>query len=374
MSHNKLTRLAMFLPAVRLQLGCLITLLVAVGCGESEHITRYGVPKAPQTPVAPAAQADRDEVSSFQTTPAFAWFLKLTGPTEAVATVTNDFDSLLSSTSITGGSPTWKLPAGWTEQTGTGMRHATLTIDKSDPPLEVSVIKLPYPGDRDAYLLDNINRWRGQIGLSPLSGPDWQTTAAAAGEVRPLDVASQDTTLVDLKGQTAEFPDARMLAAILLPATPSAPSTQTPEPMTPPTAGNPPAADGPLTYDIPEGWQPGRTSVMRVAAFDVADGDQKVEITVIAAGGNVLDNVNRWRGQVMLEPWTVDQLQQNSEILTVDGQPATYVNLAGPEQTILAAILPGEPQSWFFKLSGNPDLARREAERFKAFVESAKLK
>src|SRR5690606_17148097 len=150
------------------------------------------------------------------------------------------------------------------------------------------------------------------------------------------------------------FPQARMLAAILLPtgsATDEA--ARSPSAMTPPAGSTSAAEEGPLKYSAPDEWKPGQKSVMRVAAFEVTDDDRKVEVTVIPAGGNVLDNVNRWRQQVGLDNWSEDELQSASEELTIDGKPATYVALAGAEQTILAAILPGEPQSWFFKLMGD---------------------
>lgn len=345
-----------------------LLVLVAAGCGESEQISRYAVPKPAETPV---ASRDSDNVASLATQPASAWFLKLTGPADAVADVKDEFRQFVTSTTINGGEPEWTLPEGWSRQSGSGMRYATLTIDKADPPLEVSVTRLTYPGGRAKYLNANIDRWRGEVGLPPASGDE--------GAVESLEESDQDTTLVDLTGSTEDYPEARMLAAILLPtaADPSsAPAMKSP-PMQPPVASTPPpqAEDGPLTYKVPEGWEPGKRSMMRVAAFQVSDGEEQVEITVIPAGGDVLSNVNRWRVQQLgLDAWTDEELKQASEELTIDGRKATYVNLAGADQTILAAILPGQPQSWFFKLRGDPDLAEREAERFKAFVESVRIK
>jgi hypothetical protein len=58
----------------------------------------------------------------------------------------------------------WTLPKGWTEGAGGGMRYATLK-----PPVpgkvELSVVVLPGPAGGE---LNNVNRWRGQIGLPPV--------------------------------------------------------------------------------------------------------------------------------------------------------------------------------------------------------------
>ena len=206
--------------------GCCLLLslmLLAGGCGETEQISRYGVAKEAPTPT-----ADRDEIQPFETQPASAWFFKLTGPAEAVASVADQFRSVVESTSIEGGEPSWTLPENWKQQPPSTMRFATLTIDETDPPLEVSVSQLPYPGGRERYLQDNINRWRGQVGLPASSDTDWLEQAEAAGEVTALSGKTEDTTLVDLTGQTADFPEARMLAAILLPAGSSGSTTTEP--------------------------------------------------------------------------------------------------------------------------------------------------
>lgn len=357
--------------------GCRWLLLVCLaglgtsGCGETEQISRYAVPKA----TAPTTEQPFDVSNR----PALAWFFKLTGPESAVAAQSEAFQRLVASVSLSEEDATWTLPDGWTQQPASQMRYATLTIPAGDPPLEVSVSKLPLFAERTEYLLQNINRWRGQLGLPPLAGDDWLSQAITAGEIEQPEVAGLDVTRLNMMGQTAEAGSTRLLAAIILPATSTVPGTT---PGADSSSAQPPrmsaqelapAADAPLTYVAPPEWQPGKTSMLRVAAFDVTDGDQQAEITVIPAGGDLLSNVNRWRGQINLEPWTEQQLAESAEQLTIDGQPATYVTLVGSEKTILAAVLPQGEQSWFFKLTGAPELAAREVDRFKAFVESVTI-
>jgi hypothetical protein len=45
------------------------------------------------------------------------------------------------------------------------------------------------------------------------------------------------------------------------------------------------------------------------------------------AGGSILANVNRWRGQVGLDAVTQQQLEEQVERLDIDGNPAVLVNL-----------------------------------------------
>jgi hypothetical protein len=86
----------------------------------------------------------------------------------------------------------WTLPAGWTESRPGGMRFATLK-PTPDGKLEVSVVTL---GGRAGGELSNVNRWRGQLGLSPvdeagLAGTR-QLLKSKAGEMALFDFTSDD--------------------------------------------------------------------------------------------------------------------------------------------------------------------------------------
>ena len=70
------------------------------------------------------------------------------------------------------GKPAWTLPSGWQQRDGSDIRYATLVLagdSAAGKPLEVSVTVLPKSGDDEDYALVNINRWRGQIGLEPVT-------------------------------------------------------------------------------------------------------------------------------------------------------------------------------------------------------------
>lgn len=130
-----------------------------------------------------------------------------------------------------------------------------------------------------------------------------------------------------------------------------------------------------LTYEVPEGWTEGRAGGMRQAAFEVSDGDRKVEITVITAGGDLLAHVNRWRDQIQLDPVTQEQLDREVQQIEIDESTGSYVQLIGPEsatpqESILAVVVCRGRTTRLVKLKGDSDLAARERERFEAFVRS----
>lgn len=98
----------------------------------------------------------------------------------------------------------WTLPAGWTAKQETGMRYATLTPPQAGGKVEVSVITLPGPAGGE---LANVNRWRGQLGLTPVD------EAGLAAMRKPMKTAAGSLGLFDF--QSDGTPKSRMVAALL---------------------------------------------------------------------------------------------------------------------------------------------------------------
>lgn len=63
--------------------------------------------------------------------------------------------------------PTWSVPAGWTKlDQQKPMRYATFVAGEGAT--KVEVVLSTFPGDVGG-LIPNINRWRGQVGLGPIT-------------------------------------------------------------------------------------------------------------------------------------------------------------------------------------------------------------
>jgi hypothetical protein len=134
-------------------------------------------------------------------------------------------------------------------------------------------------------------------------------------------------------------------------------------------------ADEPqLEFKKPEGWTEAPPKAFSLATFVAGERDKRVEITVSSAGGDLLANVNRWRGQVALPPWNKDDLAKGAAKIETLGASGDYVQLVGPKETILgvAAVVGGN--QYFVKLKGSADLAQAEKANFESFVKSLQLK
>lgn len=368
------------------------SVVVASGCKQDDTITSYHVSKEHPTVTAERGTDQPQDRMLAAMIPhgEKTWFFKVTGPADALASQAESFKKLIGSVQFTaaGTSPEWTLPADWQQRPASGMRFATIVIGGEDKPLELSVIPLPSPPqDPAGYALSNINRWRGQLGLPPIAAT--QLTK----ETEQLKLDGVTATLVNLKGHMAgqqgmmgQAPFASGQQGL-----PPRPSSQGPASSgTEPSASAIPqtsatgsqASASPLTFDQPETWQAGKVGGMRKAAFTVADGDKHVEITVIdlaEAAGELLPNINRWRGQLKLPPVEQAELDKQLQPIKAGQVAGHFIELIGaeanqPQQAMLGAVIVDAGKAWFFKLTGDAELVKKEKPRFRAFVESTRFR
>ena len=88
---------------------------------------------------------------------------------------------------------TWTAPATWATKQGAAMRKATYVIKSEGIPGEAELAITAFPGDVGGELA-NVNRWRGQINLPPVSQAELGST------VTRLDRNGLKIGLVDLVG------------------------------------------------------------------------------------------------------------------------------------------------------------------------------
>jgi hypothetical protein len=87
--------------------------------------------------------------------------------------------------------------------------------------------------------------------------------------------------------------------------------------------------DKPVTWTLPEGWRNGPPRG-RYATILMGPADDPLELTVMSAGGSLLENVNRWRDQVSLPRVKSEDLGTASrEITTKQGKKLTRVDASG---------------------------------------------
>jgi hypothetical protein len=293
------------------------------------------------------------------------------------------------------------------------MRVASYGVKRPDGrSADISVVAM---GGGAGGELENVNRWRDQIGLEPA------TEADLAGLRSIIPAGNRQVVVYELDGKKAVLDGkyaARTLAAILpagemtvffkitgenalvaeqkpqflawlksvdtgggggesVPeassAAPAAPAASTGSSGS--VAGG--GADGLPNWQVPSGWKAAGPKPMRLASFDIPDaaGNGDISISKLAGdGGGLLANVNRWRGQVGLAPLEASALSANSKaVATAGGDNGTWVELVGSEKTILGAIVVRGDVSWFFKMTAPAAVAARNREAFEQFVRSIRF-
>lgn len=315
----------------------------------------------------------------------------------------------------------WTVPAGWEEKPASGMRVASYGVKRPDGrSVDISVVAM---GGGAGGELENVNRWRDQIGLEPA------TEADLAGLRSIIPSGNRQVVMYELDGKKAvldgKYP-ARTLAAILpagemtvffkitgesalvaeqkpqflawlksvdtgggggesAPEASASSSAPAPASASAVSGGSERAsgggggggADGLPNWQVPSSWKAAGPKPMRLASFDIPDaaGNGDVSISKLSGnGGGLLANVNRWRGQVGLAPLEAGALAANSKtVATAGGDIGTWVELVGTEKTILGAIVARGEVSWFFKLTAPAPVAAKNRDAFEQFVRSIRF-
>jgi hypothetical protein len=310
----------------------------------------------------------------------------------------------------------WTAPADWEQQTASGFRKGSFLVRGTDgKTADVSVISFP---EAAGGLLANVNRWRDQLKLAPIS---------EVGQVgAPMSVGGRDMFFVDLVSEQPISPDglrSRILGGIFptkgetwffkmvgpdqlvesqrdsfrqfLESVHLTEGAMAPEsaPISANTGGNdtnaatPPPIEavqgGALQYTLPANWQEKPLTPMRLASFKaMASNGKEIDISVVSlpgiAGGD-LANVNRWRGQVRLEPIDEVAFAKSAEHIEANGHDFLVVDLAnhqptnGEKQRIVAAILNENDRSWFIKMTGEDTAVASQKRAFTDFLGGLKI-
>ncbi|MFP4282739.1 MAG: hypothetical protein ACLFR7_01220 [Opitutales bacterium] len=163
-------------------LSLLVVTLALTGCGGSEEPTVYTAPEEEPPAVQPNVAVEGPS-SAPAATPGVA-------PMGASATDMRQ-QTLPESALNRTGNPDWTVPASWEVAEGSAMRRGSFAVTGEEGTLDIAVTS--FPGDVGGTLA-NVNRWRQQIGLSPV------TEAGLSDLVETFQSSHYTVDLVHLEG------------------------------------------------------------------------------------------------------------------------------------------------------------------------------
>src|SRR6266436_4673201 len=350
---------------------CLGFSALLVSCGKNSEIKVYRVSKAPLEESAPQQQ---DSMPTNTAAPRMPSGLAAPADT-AVAT-----------------------PPNWEAQPLSQMREASFLVKGDNGAVaDVSFVSL---GSAAGNVLENVNRWLGQLGQPSI-------TEQKLGEMaQRLHTSLGDVAIVDLAGlpDNADVArDGRIIAAMATTANATlffkmrgnadlteaqkgdfikwvaAVCNAQVEAKSPQMAAMPPRDRGApqIKWEAPEGWTKVPPSSMRYASFSApAEEGGKIDISIVTFpgdGGSDADNVNRWRGQIGLAP--IDANTVTSQIAPLKTEDTTFstTDIASDKTRTIAAWTRRDGRVWFFKATGPNTAVGKEKPNFVKFIESIRF-
>lgn len=170
-----------------MRLVCVIGLFVVVGCAPQPQITVMTVPKSP-----PSQKGDERKVRTLAALlpngKGGAWTVKVMGPFQAVTDLEKEFDQFLSTLRIdASGTLVYAAPANWKPGPSNPRRIVTFLAGESSQQVYISSVD-------SILVLQNINRWRGEVGLDPITDDQLKS------QIREFPFGDEKATRVDLIG------------------------------------------------------------------------------------------------------------------------------------------------------------------------------
>ncbi len=315
----------------------------------------------------------------------------------------------------------YTLPEGWVEKPTSSMRAANFTL-AADPRVECYLSLLP--GEAGG-LTDNVNRWRKQMGLPPLSDQevaDLPRVDFLGGRAAALDVTG---TWGGMSGSEAEA-GWRMLGLLVCEssgskflkmvgpdATVAAERARFGElaasmhsgaghshgdggatadaafPADVPGMGSGGVAPPPrsvsqgIGWQAPAGWTAAPEAMFRNANYFAGSQEVEAFVTILPGdAGGPLANVNRWRDQMGQSPLTsagfellerVPMLGSTGVLVEIEGTYRSMSGVTTSDAMMLGALGQAPGRSVFVKMIGPRALVLRQREAFLEFCRSLEV-
>jgi hypothetical protein len=400
-----------------------IVFLTISGCWSELKERSYDAPKIesefvkgreprPPRPAAPMMGASRIPLQDRRILGAIipdggdVYFVKATDRVSQLTEAEGSFRSVVELFAIdtTSGSPKIELPPKWSlknldnANAGIGLAEmiAEFNFEASGGPIRFTISKYNRPSDQsawDEYLLNQINRWRGQLEMTPITIPELQKELPTI----PRQGASLPAILFDAKGSDANAAQPRPATAATQPfsaatqpfsaATPSsAPNAPPNNPSGEPTVSipSPPASSSALklVYEKPEHWELQPPRLYREATFKFTNETKEGEVTIATAIDSPVQNAGMWIGQLTQsnDPATIEPLAikavEEAETLQVGSRAGKLYSIRASDQpdarSLMVVSLPLDTtgRSLFVKLNCELRTMEQEKATFLGFVDT----
>ncbi|MBD5779716.1 hypothetical protein IEN85_09445 [Pelagicoccus sp. NFK12] len=140
---------------------------------------------------------------------------------------------------------------------------------------------------------------------------------------------------------------------------------------------------GDLTFTAPSGWMESAGNSIRIASYSISkEGYPPADFSITSFPGDtggLVANVNRWRGQIGLAPWSPEKVAAATRILknpaglefkVFELKPESDAEKTVSEEWIRVAIMEQGGKSFFFKLKGDAVLVDLQRDEFTALLQS----
>ncbi len=133
-----------------------------------------------------------------------------------------------------------------------------------------------------------------------------------------------------------------------------------------------------ITWRAGDGWTQEQAGQFLTAAYALPEGGRVTVSKLGGDGGGLAANVNRWRGQVGLQPLEEDKIGGQPMKIADSAEGMLLYNLIPPHaaddaEGIFAAVLPLASETWYFKFTGPSAVLNKSGGKFMDFLRTVRV-
>ena len=354
-------------------------MILLSGCGPREEISSYtfrkdkpGGPLAKKGQTQPVGSEEWQMVVGILQRNDDCWIFKIHGPKDSVAKAKEHYLKFFEGIGyVSADLPTFEVPDGFEMRAVSRMAaqmggYANYRIPNVEPELLLKVSRL---GGRQ-NLLENINRWRGQLGLESVGPPELKS------QILETEYADGMLVVFNATGQGGGGMGGPMMRKMMEQGKfgQNAPNKKK-------SASKNPSTERKLGFELPEGWEEIKNAPVVALKIAKKSEPENISISVTEMPASFNDwnqSVSQWLSDLKMD-LTEEQVAQQTSKISVASVEGQRIDLhpggdAAQTESISGVMFEHGDKTWFVKMKGKTELVKSNADLFSQFLESLKIK
>ncbi len=133
----------------------------------------------------------------------------------------------------------------------------------------------------------------------------------------------------------------------------------------------------PFRWSVPKDWRSASNDQFSVVAWSTGPAkspkEARITLSELPGSAGLEPQITRWRAQVSMPEADPVEAMKSVETIPLGKDQGSWIELRGPQETILGLIIADSGKLWIFKYRSTNDTAAQERADFRQFCETLQI-